>query len=145
MFFNGLSPSLNFQYITLKVLIRLSFAKKPAKVLSFSFNFYKTVEIEFFQPMQYHFNKYILVLIICKLLFWKSMRCNDTKGRQNSSLMKSWGSDVRQAWFKILAPSLLRYEALGKLLNLTLLRLSFHISKMAEVIVSISSIWGSIK
>lgn len=70
-------------------MVRLSFVKKPLKVLKFhSFNFYKPVEIEFFQPMQYHFNKYILVLIICKLLFQKSVGCNVTKGRQNSSLVE---------------------------------------------------------
>lgn len=52
-------------------MVRLSFAEEPLKVLSLTVSIStKMLRLNFFKPMQDDFNKYFLVLIVCKALCW---------------------------------------------------------------------------
>lgn len=106
-------------------------------------NFSKTVEAKFFSQCSIISSNTFWFVLHTRHHVGKSVVCNDINERQNSSLVKSWGLEVRQPWFRILALLLISCEVLGKLLNPS--RLSFHICKLLIIIISSSKHFGSIK
>lgn len=83
MLFNGLSLSLNFQYITLKAMVRFLFAEKPLKVLSLTVSIStKLLRLNFFNQCNIISTNTFWFLLCAKHCFGKSVGGNNKKGRQ---------------------------------------------------------------
>lgn len=79
-------------------MVILSFPEKSLKVLSLTVSIStKLLKLNFFSQCSIISTNTFWFLSCASHCFGKSVECNDTKGRQNSSLVKSWGSEVRQA------------------------------------------------